>query len=178
MDSALVFAPFGLAGIAIAVVVPVLFRLYRGCSIEEITPEWLETFSVSSYEPMEHLLSGEDFSFLKRQPGYDLGVLKRFRRDRLRIFRQYLNRMIRDFNRLQLAARVLIARSADDRSSLLKQLVSLRVRFTFAVIHAEFSYALCRLGCSTVAAYTLIARLEEMSAQLNALTAANAFNPA
>jgi hypothetical protein len=176
VNSALVFALLIFAGIAIAIVLPVLFRLYRSSRIEEITPEWLENFSASSYEPMEHLLGDEDFNFLKRQPGYDLAVLKRFRRERLRIFRQYLNRIIVDFNRLQLAARILVAHSADDRSMVLKHLVSLRLRFGIAVLQAEFSYALCFIGCNTVAAHGLIARLEEMSAQLNALTAANAFS--
>jgi len=59
--------------------------------MEEITPEWLENFSTSVYHPMEGLLADEDFRFLSRQPGFDLSLYRKLRRERLRIFRQYLN---------------------------------------------------------------------------------------
>jgi len=176
VNSALVVTLLALAGLGVAVVVPVLIRLYRASRIEEITPEWLENFSPDAYTPMEHLLSREDFNFLKRQPGFDAAAIRRFRRERLRIFRQYLNRIILDFSRLQLAARIVIAHSAVDQSPLFKRLMSLRIRFAVAVLRVEFSYLLCCLGCGTVAVQSLIASLKEMSEQLNALTAANAFS--
>jgi len=63
--------------------------------MEEITPEWLENFSTSVYHPMEGLLADEDFRFLSRQPGFDLSLYRKLRRERLRIFRQYLNLSLR-----------------------------------------------------------------------------------
>jgi hypothetical protein len=177
VDSALLFALLLFAGIALCIVIPVVLRLYCASRVEEITPEWLESFSVELYEPMEGLLSSRDFDFLKRQPGFDSAALRRFRRERLHIFRQYLNRMIRDFNRLQLAARILVAHSSEDRSAqVLKRLVWLRVRFFAAVVRVEFSYAACRFGCSKVPARALLDRLAEMSTELATLSATRAFS--
>lgn len=174
MGSALAFSLLGFAILAMVIVIPVLFRLYRRSSLEEITPEWLESFSAVSYEPMQRLLNAEDFNFLKRQPGYDPAVLRRLRRERLHIFRQYLNRIVIDFNRLHLAARILVVHSQEDRSALLSRLMALRVRFGLAAIYAECNYLLCCLGCSTISVRTLLARLDEMGVQLNALSTANA----
>lgn len=174
MSSVLVFSLPGFAILAMAIVIPVLFRLYRRSSLEEITPEWLESFSATTYEPMQRLLNAEDFNFLKRQPGYDLAVVQRLRRERLRIFRQYLNRVVVDFNRLHLAARILVAHSQEDRSALLSHLMALKFRFGLAAIQAEFNYMLCCIGYSTISVRALLARLEEMSTQLNALSTANA----
>ncbi len=176
MESALAFSLLGFGGFAFAVILPVLFRLYGSSRIDQITPEWLESFSASTYCPMERLLNGDDFGFLKRQAGYDSALIRRFRRERLRIFRQYLNRIIVDFNQLHLAARILIANSAEDHSALLNHLVWLKLRFGAAVVQAECSYLLCRLGSSTVSVRALIARLEEMSAQLNSLSMPNAYS--
>lgn len=170
MGSALLFALLAFAAVALAIVIPVLFRLYRHSPIEEITPEWLEHFSPESYEPMARLLSRDDFNFLKRQPGFDTANLRRFRRDRLRIFRQYLNRIVVDFNRLHLAARVLVAHSTDDRSALMNRLVSLKFRFGLALLRAELGYVLCLAGANIVSVRALVARLDEMSVQLNALS--------
>lgn len=173
MGSVLLFALAAFSAIALAIVVPVLFRLYRRSGIEEITPEWLENFSPEAYEPMQRLLNVDDFNFLKRQPGFDSAAIRRFRRERLRIFRQYLNRVVIDFNRLHLAARVLAAHGTDDRSALMNRLVSLKFRFGMALLQAEGSYLLCCAGSSTVSVRALVARLNEMSVQLNALSLAN-----
>jgi hypothetical protein len=174
VESALAFSLLVFAAFACAVVIPVLVRLYTRSRVEEITPEWLESFSTSTYLPMERLLNRDDFRFLKCQAGYDSSMVRRFRRERIRIFRQYLNRVVVDFNQLHLAARVLIANSAEDQSALLNHLVWLKLRFGAAVVQAECSYLLCRFGSSTISVRGLIARLEEMSAQLNALSMANA----
>jgi hypothetical protein len=113
---------------------------------------------------MENLLSGEDFAFLYRQPGFDFALYRKFRKDRLRIFRQYLNRMIADFNRLHLAARVLISQSEGDHSAVLQKLIWLKIRFSVSVLQAESRYVLCCLGLRTLTVRKLIAELEEMSA--------------
>lgn len=174
MESALAFSLLAFGVFACAIVIPVLVRLYSRSRVEEITPEWLENFSPSTYWPMERLLNRDDFGFLKSQAGYDSAMMRRFRRERIRIFRQYLNRVVVDFNQLHLAARVLVANSAEDHSTLLNHLVWLKLRFGVAVVQAECSYLLCRFGSSTISVRGLIARLEEMSSQLNALSMANA----
>jgi hypothetical protein len=169
--SVLLTAPLLLCGAAAAFAIPVLAKLYRKCRIEEITPEWLEGFSVSAYHPMQGLLGDEDFRFLSRQPGFDLSLYRKLRRDRLRIFRDYLARLVKDFNRMHLMTRVLIARSSEDRSDLMNQLIWLRVRFSIAVFKAEISYVLCFFGLRSLAVRGLILHIEEMHAQLSAASA-------
>jgi hypothetical protein len=172
--SLVLFGPLLLLAVAAAFVAPILGKLYSTCRIEEVTPEWLENFSTAVYHPMEGLLADEDFTFLSRQPGFDLSLYRKLRRERLRIFRQYLTRLISDFNRLHLVTRVLIAQSSEDRSDLVSKLIWLKVRFSLALIRAEASYVLCRLGLSSLAVRALIVHLEEMHAQLSAVSAAQA----
>jgi hypothetical protein len=151
---------------------PVVCRLYRRTNVEDITPEWLENFSASTYYPMQGLLSDEDFTFLSQQPGFDLSLYRKLRRERLRIFRQYLNRLIVDFNRLHTTARLLLAHSPQDQSELMSRLIHIKVGFAVAVVRAELNYSACCLGYRSLAARAVIARLEEMNNQLVAISAA------
>jgi len=123
---------------------------------------------------MQGLLGDEDFNFLSRQPGFDLSLYRKLRRERLNIFQQYLKRIVVDFNRLHLTARFLLAQSAEDRSELVQHLFFLKIRFSCAVIQAQFSYYLCCLGFRCLSAAALIRRLEEMSVQLATIPAAQA----
>jgi hypothetical protein len=170
LNSTLVSVLVLLVGAYVALICPTLRRLCRRYHVEDISPEWLEHFSARAYYPMERLLNAEDFAFLSRQPGFDFSLYRKFRRDRLQIFRQYLNRMIGDFNRLHLAARILLAQSPEDRSDLLYRLILLKLRFSLAVLQAEFRYALCCVGVRTLTARALILRLEELCNQLGAIS--------
>jgi hypothetical protein len=152
----------------------ILGKLYKTCRVEDITPEWLENFSASTYHPMESLLSDEDFLFLSRQPGFDLSLYKKLRRDRLNIFRQYLNRLISDFNRLHRIARVLLAHSPQDQSEAVARLIRLKLRFSILVFEVEARYILCLIGLRCMAVQSLVAKLDEMSTQLGAISAAQA----
>lgn len=149
----------------------IVLKLHGRCSMEEITPEWLASFSVSSYQPMHALLCEEDFSFLSRQPGFDLLLYKKFRRDRLRIFRQYMNRLIADYNRLHMAARMLLAATPGDQSDMMTHLIRLKINFSAAVLRAEANYLLCCVGFRTLAVRALIIRLEELSTEVAAISA-------
>jgi len=173
LNPALVITPVLLFAASLLFLLPILLRLFTTCKVEDISPEWLETFSCSSYYAMEGLLSDEDFDFLSRQPGFDLSLYKKLRRDRLNIFKQYLDRLILDFNRLHVAARFLLAHSSRDSSHLVSRLAWLKVRFSVAVIQAHISYALCRFGLHSVSVRAVIRHLEEMSAQLRAIPADN-----
>jgi len=142
--------------------------------VGEITQEWLESFSVASYYPMAGLLNHEDFKFLSQQPGFDLSLYKKLRRERLQIFKQYLNRSISDFNRLHTAMRSILPYLPEDCSEVVGRLVWLRLRFSVAVLKAELSYRLCLIGFHSLAVRSLIAELEAMSLQLNRVSAAHA----
>ncbi len=160
------FAAFGLG---LCAIVPVLRRLYRKPSLDEITPEWLESFSLDRYRSMSSLLSDDDFEFLSRQPGFDLSLYKKLRRERLAIFRQYLDRLITDFNRLHLTARSLVAQHPQDCSDVAAKLIRLQFEFSLAVFRTELSYKLCRLGVCTVDVAVLLGPLQGMSEQLTQL---------
>ncbi len=172
MTSVLVLTPLLLVVLLSALFFPVLAKLLKRCPAQEITSDWLETFSVSSYHPMEGLLSDEDFKFLSRQPGFDLSLYRKLRRERLRIFKQYLDRAIIDFNRLHTAVRTIVAHASYDCSDVAGKLIWLRIRFSWAVLKAEFSYHLCLLGFRSLAVRSLIGQLDEMYAQLGLVTAA------
>jgi hypothetical protein len=155
-----------ITGLCLVGVAPVLRRLFAATSIDDVTPEWVETFSVERYLPMAGLLSNEDFAFLAAQPGFDPSIYKKLRRERLAIFDQYLSRLILDFHKLHTTARFLVARSEQDRSDVALRLVRLRFNFALAVIRVQVQYQLCRLGVGTVDAQALILRLRQMSDQL------------
>ena len=126
------------------------------------------------YYPMEGLLADEDFRFLSRKPGFDLSLYRKLRRERLYIFRQYLSRLILDFNRLHTAARLLVAHGHEDRSDLLTQLMWLKLRFSVAVVRAQLSYLICCLGFRSLAVRAVILRLEDMNAQWSVILASQA----
>ena len=174
LSSVAVLAPLFLGGIILALFFPMLRRVCRKAETQEITPQWLESFSVEAYYPMQGLLSDEDFTFLSRQPGFDESLYRKLRRDRLHIFHQYLCRLVADFNRLHALARLILARSSQDQSDIVSRLMILKLRFTVAVIQAECSYLVCYLGFRFLAARKAISLLEDMSIQLTAVSQAQA----
>lgn len=165
MQAALIVFLSAIVAFGVAVLGPVVFRLFQPCSFNEIPREWLEEFTPSSYYPMRRLLSDEDFQFLARQPGFDASLYRKLKRERLLIFRQYLRRLILDFNRLYTVTRTLISQQQEDHSDLAVRLMKLRFRFMFSVLAAECSYVLCWMGVKTMVATAMLARLEEMSAE-------------
>lgn len=165
MPAAVIVLLFASAAFGVAVLGPVVYRLFQPCSFNEIPREWLEEFTPSSYYPMRRLLSDEDFQFLARQPGFDSSLYRKLKRERLLIFRQYLRRLILDFNRLYTVTRTLISQQEEDHSDMAVKLMKLRVRFMFSVLSAECSYVLCWMGVKTMVATAMLARFEEMSAE-------------
>lgn len=165
MQAALIVFLLAIVAFAIAVLGPVVFRLFQPCSFDEISREWLEEFTPSTYYPMRRLLSDEDFRFLAGQPGFDLSLYRKLKRERLLIFRQYLRRLIKDFNRLYTATRTVISHQEEDHSELAVRLVKLRMRFMLSVLSVECGYVLCWMGFRTIAATTMLTRLEEMTAE-------------
>ena len=171
MTAALVWVLVLLFATYVALIAPTLIKLFRRPKIEDISPEWLERFSARSYRPMERLLNGEDFAFLSRQPGFDMALYRKFRKDRLQIFRQYMTRLIVDFNRLHLIARLLVAQADQDQSDLLAKLIWLRVKFWGAALEAESRYFLCCIGVRSLTVRSLVLKLEELSSQVAELGA-------
>lgn len=167
MQLALEVALSVLTGMCVLGVTPVLRRLFTKTTIEDITPEWMESFSVERYRPMAGLLSDEDFAFLSRQPGFDPSIYRKLRRERLAIFEQYLNRLILDFKKLHTTARYLVAHSEEDHSDLAMSLIRLRIAFSVNVLAVQVRFQLFKLGVGKVNTQILINKLQQMSEQLN-----------
>jgi len=172
LSVSLLIAPLLILTAALAFLMPVLIRLVRQCHLADVTAEWLESFSPVVYQPMELLLSEEDFNFLLRQPGFESSIGKKLRQDRVRIFRQYLHRLISDFNRLHVYARFLISQSEKDQSSVLLSLIWLRVRFSATVVRLEGSLLLAYFGFQPRLVSRAIGQLTEMSTRLYSLSPA------
>jgi hypothetical protein len=168
----LTFAPVAIVLPVVVLALPVLVRLLRGCRVEDINPEWLDNFSAALYYPMEGLLSNEDFAFLSRQPGFDISIYRKLRRDRLRIFRQYFLRLIRDFNRLHSIARALLAQTPQDHSELMMKMILLKARFSLSVLYVEMNYWWCFVRFRPLVVRALISSLEEMSRELQSVALA------
>jgi hypothetical protein len=163
VHSALAFAPVLIIVPVFAFLLPVLFRLMRPSQPSELTVEWFENFHVSSYSPMRGLLAQDDFEFLSRQPGFDPSLYRKLRRDRLRIFREYMNRLVVDYNRLHTLANFVVSQSTEDQSQLFARLLALRFRFWLSTMQVEFSYLLCRLGGKSVSLGHILQQMEDIS---------------
>lgn len=170
MSASLVIAPLFVFFAILVVLIPVLAKIFRQCHLEEVTPDWLESFSPANYKAMELLLADEDFDFLLRQPGFDASIGKKLRQDRIRIFRQYLHRLISDFNRLHTYARFLIVHNQIvDQSAVLSRLIRLRIRFSITVMQLELSLTLAYFGFQPRLAGRVVAQLTEMAECLYSL---------
>jgi hypothetical protein len=148
------------------VIVPTIRRLFLKPAIREITPQWLEEFSPDRYRSMASLLANDDFAFLLRQPGFELKLYRKLRRERLAIFRQYLDRLVLDFRRLHMTARMLAAQNSEDSTEPTQALFKLQWSFNLALVRTEFEYSLCRFGLAAVHVQRLIEPLRSLSEAL------------
>jgi hypothetical protein len=123
-------------------------------------------FSISRYQPMEHLLSEEDFAFLASQPGYEPKIGVRWKRERRRIFRLYLDDLKRDFRRLHIQARVMAANADAESAELVGILMRQQVMFWRAMVGLELRLALRTAGIGKVDIRPLIELIEAMRVNL------------
>jgi len=157
----------GLIGLLpIVALVVLVLRLRSRIAVEEVTPEWLDSFSMQRYRPMQRLLSEQDFVFLRSLPGYRPEIEHRLRRERRAAFRRYLNRLVRDFHRLHAAARYAVAYSDSDQSDLVGLLVRQRLQFAWLIGVTEFRLACHALGFRGVETGRLINAIDGMGREL------------
>src|SRR5437879_13292975 len=108
----------------VAFVLVVLFReMASRMSPADFDPAWLEDFSIAEYRPMLRLLSEDDYEFLASQAGYESKIASQLRKERRRVFHAYLRNLVRDFNRLQHAAKIMAVCSAQDLPDLAQALL-------------------------------------------------------
>ena len=144
-----------------------ILRLLSSTKVREVNPNWIKSFSVDAYRPMERLLNEADIEFLKSQPGYEPKMEKALKADRIRVFRAYLVNLGRDFNRLHLALRIFVLHSSEDRPDLATTLIKQKLLFFAAWTMIHVKLGLYVLGIGTVDVRGLLTTLSEMNSQLH-----------
>jgi hypothetical protein len=144
---------------------------YRSSKVEAELPINAEVeFSLSRYEPMARLLSDEDFDFIQSQPGFRPEIGRKFRRERRRVFRLYLQELAGDFHRLHARARAAVATLPAEHSALVGILMRSQLRFWYEITALELRLSLSWAG-SSVDARGLVEAIGAMHVEVNRLAA-------
>ena len=157
------------AGLFLISALILIWKLTSSMRIRGVDPEWLKSFTVHSYRPMERLLDEDDITFLKEQPGYEPGMERQLRADRHRVFRMYLKNLGRDFNRLHYALRLTVLHAPQDSPDLARTLVKQKLIFVCSLAAVYIRLELYRFGFSRVDVKGLVATLETMQQELQAM---------
>lgn len=147
-------------------------RLLSPARLDGLSRDWLSSFSVARYRPMERLLDEEDYRFLSSQSGDTTDLVRRLRAERRKIFRGYLGCLKKDFNRLEGLLRLYTVYAEEDRPELVRAILRRRLRFTCAFWAVEFRLLLHSLGMGTVDVRQVLAPLDSMKLQLGQLVLA------
>jgi len=131
-----------------------------------VTAEWIEELSNDHYRPMLRLLDGEDLQILRSQPGFGPEQVRAFRRDRARIFREYLNRLNTDFACVSMALKIVMLQSEQDRPELASTLFRYQVRFAAGMISVQARLILFEAGVGTIHVDNLLGMFDMMRLQL------------
>jgi hypothetical protein len=130
-------------------------------------------FAPARYKPMERLLDPVDHDFLASQRSHSRRMMRRFRANRIAIFRGYARCLGRDFARVSSALKTLMVHASADRSALAGLLLRQQLMFSYAMFSLEVRLTLHSFGWSapSVDVRKLVGALDAMRAQLRALTA-------
>jgi len=165
------------AGIGILLGLAFLFlfrRVTRGRHPDAFHGDLENIFAPFRYRPMERLLDPADREFLASHPSYSWRMGRRFRANRLAIFRSYARCLARDFSSVSSALKALMVQASTDRSALAVLLFKQRIEFSYAMMSLEVKLALHSFGWSapTVDVGDLLGTMDAMRAQLRALALA------
>lgn len=161
-------------GIVLGLVFLFLLKSVTSGKRQEALPANLENiFAPSRYSPMERLLDPMDHEFLAAQPSYSRRIGRRFRANRIAIFRSYARCLGKDFVRVSGALKILMIHASVDRSALAGLLLKQRILFNYAMMSLEVKLVLHSFGWSAPAidVRNLVGALDAMCAQLRALSA-------
>jgi hypothetical protein len=149
--------------------VALFWRLASRFDARQCTAEWLDSFSLESYAPMERLLGSSDIEFLASQAGYRPEIGKRLMAERREIFAAYLSHLVRDFNQLVRIGKLMIVYSTQDQQEFASSLWRQQVRFYAAVCSMRLQLALYPLGWTATDAHRLVEVLTAMRDQVRML---------
>jgi len=150
------------------------FLFARLLARDRVTPlpdDWEDIFSPARYKAMERLLEEVDYRYLSTQPGFGRQLENQLRDRRIHIFRNYVNCLAHDFTRICTAIRKLMVESEIDRPDLAGLLMKQHFTFSLTILFIEFKLVLYSLGMGSVDGRDLVRALDNMCAQLRALSA-------
>ena len=120
------------------------------------------------YQPMLRLLSADDEALLAGNKV----LVRKFRKQRVEIFRGYLSSLSTDYGKLLSAVRESMAQSNVDRPDLAAALVRNQTLFALAVCRIEYRLLMTSLGLGSVDVSGLVEAISTLQTQLQV------FNPA
>lgn len=115
-----------------------------------VTADWIDELSVDRYQPMTRLLVEDDLRFLRSQPGFHLGSVAEFRRQRCEVFQDYLRCLHADFQRTCMALKIIMVQSRYDRPDLARVLIHSQRAFIFGFMMVQVRVLMYRCGLAQV----------------------------
>jgi hypothetical protein len=152
----------------------VLRSLLAGSRKPAAQADFENLFAPSRYKPMERLLDPVDQEFLSSQPSCTRKMARRFRSNRVDLFRGYAHSLARDFARVAGALKMVMVHAPVDSSSLAGLIVKQQLMFGLTMTTLEVKLALYRYGVAapTVDVRALVGTLDTLRVQLRALSLA------
>jgi hypothetical protein len=135
-----------LALVLIASALLITRRLGKRRNDLPLSPEWIDELSTDKYRNMMRLLSREGLEDLRSRPDYSRRMATEFRKERSRLFQEYLDAMSVDFERICIAIRLLLLNSRYDRPDLASTLIQSRVMFSLAMASLRMRVFFYTLG--------------------------------
>lgn len=139
--------------------------------------DWVPEPAIDRYRPMLRLLDEADIEFLRTQPGSTPTLMRCFRRQRCRLFREYLRSLERDFHAASHALILIVIHSPRDRRDLLRALFVARWRFAAGIFRVRGRLLLYRCNVSQEPVAQLVSLFEGLQLELLALAPATATLP-
>ena len=133
--------------------------------------DWASTFAPAKYEPLRRLFDETDFKLVSALP-QGAKLVSRFRVNRIRICRGYIDGLAQDFSWASNVIKVLMIRSDIDRPDLAAILLRHRFVFTLALISLEYRLVLYRFGLNALNMSAFIEPFESLRTQLRGLAMA------
>ena len=144
----LLITSLSICAVALACIGWLYIRLAVAQNSAQADMPWWESFHPGRYHAMLRLLSTEDLRFLEDR-GCPGSQVRQLRRERVRIFQNYLREMTSDFAQLQSIGRAMIL-AGSASPDLQDKLFQSKVRFTQNLWMVRFELATYQLGIGTV----------------------------
>jgi hypothetical protein len=121
---------------------------------------------------MMRLLDNGDFDFIRSELGFTARDLAQLRRDRCRIFREYLRLLHSDFQGVCFAIKLLMVQSQEDRPDLAAFLLRSQLAFAVGMARVQWRLLMFRFGLGNVDVAGLLKLFDVARVELKSLVPA------